>query len=51
MESDFKLEDVNNIEDAWDYLYTLLIQMNKLTDTVKIRNLLTLMTTIEQNLK
>lgn len=41
--------DINNIDDAWDYLYNLLLELNKLTDTVKINKLLVLMETIEKD--
>lgn len=40
--------DINNIDDAWDYLYNLLSELNKLTDTVKINKLLALMEAIEK---
>ena len=41
--------DINNIDAAWDYLYNLLSELNKLTDTVKINKLLVLMETIEKD--
>lgn len=42
-------KEINNIDDAWDYLYNLSSELNKLTDTVKINKLLALMEAIEKD--